>query len=69
MEKQLTTFLGHKPNIVAYKVGSREPVGEYISQSEAQRKLGLGATSHISEVLNGKKDSYCGYVFEYVYNA
>lgn len=68
MEKQLTTFLGHRPHVRAYKADTKELVGEYVSQSDAARKLNLASSSHIGEVLNKKKTSYCGYIFEYVYN-
>ena len=56
--------ISHYRGIVAFKVNDGSFVGEYKSQHEAARVLGLNV-AHICSVLRGRVSQTCGYYFEY----
>lgn len=57
----------HFRGIKAYRLSDKSFVGEYKSQHEAAKKLGLNV-AHICSVLHGRVSQTGGYYFEYNHN-
>lgn len=60
--KNLLSFERYKKPVVAYVYKTGEFVGEFESEMEASKILGV---HHISEILKGKRKTSKGYTFKY----
>lgn len=59
-----TPTISHYRGVLAFRLSDGSFVGEYKSQHEAARELGLNV-AHICSVLKGRVEHTCGYYFKY----